>query len=720
MSGGTARAAAQQALCSHCEAFNQADQRFCSSCGESLWERCLACGTECSGAETFCGDCGANLRELQQQQHDEFAAAFRKAAQLESEFQFDRALAVFKKLSLPTDSRFATQVQQARDRIAALQTKLQQHCETVELGVEHLRGLLAANHDEHVVKLIEKLPPGLRNEETDKLLRDAKSRIQAVETLKADIRGDIENKNFLDLAPKVERLVKLRPDSETAQKLAVQVRSRLVGVAKKYAQQFNFQQAAETLARVPPCAIDDGVRRFERQLRELNWLKSDLQYSPIVDDALRQIAKRYADKVPNDKDSISLCRNIQRRATSATANVRFSAPPWISPPQRPFLGCQVEWLTGAQQVEIATGATASWQQHPGSFFVAIGLALQGLDRAQIATNLLAAEKSGLLGKLAFSKRKATDRAWGIDVGETGMKAVLLAPSPQTQQVQVIRCAVYPHRLVLSQPGAIDHRSELIRETLDKFSREQTIEKTDRVCVSFSHCKVMSRCLKLPSAPIKKLTEMVRFEARQAIPIALDELVLSHHLFACGDGENHDSPNPSCRALLMAAKRLQMDELLKTFAASKLPLHVVQSDAVALANFAMFEGLDELAEQDAKETGAVAILDIGAAATNIVVVHKDNVWLRSIRFGGDDFTDAAIRALRVTRDQAESVKQLPTRARCISQLYEQFDPLLAQLTREIQRSFQAYTKEFETKVTWLAGVGGGFRLHGLMRHLRTGP
>jgi len=42
---------------------NAADQRYCTSCGAALGERCPACGASNAVDARFCGTCGASLTE---------------------------------------------------------------------------------------------------------------------------------------------------------------------------------------------------------------------------------------------------------------------------------------------------------------------------------------------------------------------------------------------------------------------------------------------------------------------------------------------------------------------------------------------------------------------------------------------------------------------------------------------------------------------------------
>jgi len=53
------------------------------------------------------------------------------------------------------------------------------------------------------------------------------------------------------------------------------------------------------------------------------------------------------------------------------------------------------------------------------------------------------------------------------------------------------------------------------------------------------------------------------------------------------------------------------------------------------------------------------------------------------------------------------------------LYEQWDSILRDLADEIERSLASAKRQFpEFKVRQLWGLGGGFRLHGVLRSLTS--
>ena len=101
------------------------------------------------------------------------------------------------------------------------------------------------------------------------------------------------------------------------------------------------------------------------------------------------------------------------------------APNW-TPAHSPRLGFPVQWLGGLRRLSCTPALTANLRRHPGRFFTAIGLALQGLEQAAVDINLALADKPATRSKWSLWRGKPIRSAWGLDIGEATVKAVRLA------------------------------------------------------------------------------------------------------------------------------------------------------------------------------------------------------------------------------------------------------------------------------------------------------
>src|SRR5262245_37206925 len=102
--------------------------------------------------------------------------------------------------------------------------------------------------------------------------------------------------------------------------------------------------------------------------------------------------------------------------------------------------------------------------------------------------------------------------WGIDGGQCALKAVRLVES-EGGQVTATHFDYIEHPKILSQPDA--DPDQLVREALEKFLSRNSL-RGDQVAISVPGQSGLARFVKLPPVEEKKITDIVRFEAKQQI------------------------------------------------------------------------------------------------------------------------------------------------------------------------------------------------------------
>src|SRR5437879_5845184 len=122
----------------------------------------------------------------------------------------------------------------------------------------------------------------------------------------------------------------------------------------------------------------------------------------------------------------------------------------------------------------------------------------------------------------------TTGVWGIDVGQCALKALRLEVIEG--QVTATAFDYVEHPKILSQPDA--DPDQLTREALEKFLTRNTL-KGDQVAISVPGQSGLARFVKLPPVEEKKITDIVRFEAKQQIPFPLEEVVWDYQKIGSG-------------------------------------------------------------------------------------------------------------------------------------------------------------------------------------------
>jgi Tfp pilus assembly PilM family ATPase len=114
------------------------------------------------------------------------------------------------------------------------------------------------------------------------------------------------------------------------------------------------------------------------------------------------------------------------------------------------------------------------------------------------------------------------------------------------------------------------------------------------------------------------------------------------------------------------------------------------------------------------------LDVGHDATNMIVSSRKLTWSMTLGFGGQSFTRALARDLKLTYTQAEQLKRDPGSASQLSPVYKTLDSLFEDFLEEIRLTLKAFTEVHPSQpIERVLGLGGSFQLHGLLRYLRFG-
>ena len=295
---------------------------------------------------------------------------------------------------------------------------------------------------------------------------------------------------------------------------------------------------------------------------------------------------------------------------------------------------------------------------------------------------------------------ATPRSvWGIDVGQCALKALRLRQNDDgAVEVEALDVVEYPR--ILSEADV--DKSQSIRNALDTFLSRNSVANC-LLAVGVSGQSGFTRFVKLPPVESKKIPEIVRFEAEQQIPFPINDVVWRWQSF-------QDPNSPDVEVGIFAIKQVDIAEMLGHFTQAELKVDVVQMAPLALFNFMNYD-----AQQ--AEDGATLLADVGANTTDLVVGDGPRIWTRTIQIGGNDFTNALVKAFKLSFPKAEKLKRNAATSKYARQIFQAMRPVFADLAQEIQRSVGYYTSmRREARFKKVLGLGNGFRLPGLQKFL----
>lgn len=303
--------------------------------------------------------------------------------------------------------------------------------------------------------------------------------------------------------------------------------------------------------------------------------------------------------------------------------------------------------------------------------------------------------------------------WGIDLGQCALKALRL------EQIdgQVVATAFdyVEHPKILSQPDA--DPDQLTREALEKFLSRNEL-KGDTVSISIPGQSGLARFVKLPPVEEKKISDIVRFEAKQQIPFNLDEVVWDYQKI--GSGVVADGFAMDTEIGLFAIKKDTVHRAMQQFKDVNVEVQLVQMAPLALCNFVSFDLLGKTAgsEGDSGKKECVVALDIGTDNSNLVITDGGRIiWQRPIPIGGNHFTRAITKDMKLTFAKAEHLKRNASKSPDLKKILASLKPVLNDFVGEVQRSLGYFTNTHrDATVQYMMGLGSAFRLPGLQKFL----
>jgi len=306
--------------------------------------------------------------------------------------------------------------------------------------------------------------------------------------------------------------------------------------------------------------------------------------------------------------------------------------------------------------------------------------------------------------------------WGIDIGQCALKALKCRPGDDKTKVTAEAFDYIEYPKILSQPEA--DPVELVREALQTFLSRNSV-RGDRVAVSVSGQSGLARFIKLPPVESRRIPDIVKYEARQQIPFALEDVVWDYQRMAGGSEDEGFALETEVG--LFAMKRDQVFRALRPFDEAQIEVDIIQLTPLAIYNFTVFDQMRDLPPADEYDPDnppeSVVVLSLGTDTTDLVVTNGFRVWQRSVPIGGSHFTKALTKELRLTFAKAEHLKRNAMQAEDQKAVFQAMRPVFNDLLTEIQRSIGYFTGiDRNAKIGRVVALGNAMKLPGLQKYL----
>jgi type IV pilus assembly protein PilM len=307
--------------------------------------------------------------------------------------------------------------------------------------------------------------------------------------------------------------------------------------------------------------------------------------------------------------------------------------------------------------------------------------------------------------------------WGIDIGNSSLKALRCCKADEPGKIEAVAFDFIEHSKILTQPGA--EPAEILAETLQTFLERNNVKKEDRIAISVSGQSTISRFLSLPPVDAKKIPDVIRYEAKQWLPFDLNDVVWDFQTIGLDDPASVGLiENPTVG--MFAIKRDIATKTLAPYLGRSVNVDSIQSSPIALYNFVAFDqiGIQEEGEYDPDiPSESLVVLSIGTDATDVVITNGHSIWIRNIPVGGNAFTKALTKELKLTFSKAEYVKRNVAAAQDQRAVIQAMRPVFNDMVNEVHRSLEYYQNlNRKAKFKKIIALGNTAKMPGLGRFL----
>lgn len=290
---------------------------------------------------------------------------------------------------------------------------------------------------------------------------------------------------------------------------------------------------------------------------------------------------------------------------------------------------------------------------------------------------------------------------GIDFGTHSVKAVeLRGLGSGTPELVNLGSQVTPKGVINSEDKADQTKLANVLKKLYESSRIRN--KT--VVMALPEFSVFTRFLEFPGVKQEELKDSVYFEAKQYIPMPLNEVQLSY--ITIGFNEAKNAP----RVLLVAAPKKIIDIYINIAMSAGLELAAIETESVAMGR-SMYRS---------SQKKDLVMLDFGANSTDMSILSEGYlVFSQSIAIGSDSLTQSIVNKFNFDYARAEEFKRNYGVVDNVleGKIYNVLSPIVESILVEVRRGIEFYKNKTQSAapMDYLLN-GDGALLPGLMEYV----
>jgi type IV pilus assembly protein PilM len=260
---------------------------------------------------------------------------------------------------------------------------------------------------------------------------------------------------------------------------------------------------------------------------------------------------------------------------------------------------------------------------------------------------------------------------GLDIGSSSVKVVQLKETSKGYQLVNFGIEPLPAQTIVD--GAIMNQSAVV-DAIKQLKTALRL-KAKEVATAISGHSVIIKKIKVPPMTPEELEEQIPWEAEHHIPFSKDDVEIDHQLV------NTQNAQGQMELLLVAAKKEVVSDFSMVIREAKLMPMVMDVAAFTIQN--AFE-----INYEAHADEAIALINVGAALSNINIVHGGtSAFTRDVTVGGNVFTEEIQKRLNVSQEEAEAWKIGSIGESATDVLPSEVESVLAEVADSVAGQFQ---------------------------------
>ena len=311
--------------------------------------------------------------------------------------------------------------------------------------------------------------------------------------------------------------------------------------------------------------------------------------------------------------------------------------------------------------------------------------------------------------------KKIQHVWGIEIGQSSLKALRCHLDGDQVVADTFDFIEYPK--ILSQPDA--EPEALINDALGQFLSRNDLTGTTRIAVSVPGQSGLAKFFKPPPVEVKKIGDIVKYEAKQQIPFDLNDVIWDFQQMEGAQIEEGYALESEVG--LFAMKKEAVFRALKPYRDQGIDIDLVQLAPMSIYNMVAHERFAESMateefDPDRPPKNSV-VLSIGTDASDLLVTNGFRVWQRSVPIGGNHFTRQLTKDLKLTFAKAEHLKKNAMQADDPKLVFQAMRPVFNDMVTEIQRSLSFYKSlNKKAELDGILVMGNTAKMPGLLQFL----